>query len=42
MKDSKNKELLPGKNYKALIKEGRYFNYGNYGYLAKDYPNKKE
>jgi hypothetical protein len=42
VKDSKDKELLLGKDPKALKKEGRYFNYGNYGYLAKDCPNKKE
>jgi hypothetical protein len=41
-KDSKDKELLLGKDPKALKKEGRCFNYGNYGHLAKDYLNKKE
>jgi hypothetical protein len=41
-KDSKDKEPLLGKDPKALKKEGRCFNCGNYSYLAKDYPNKKE
>jgi hypothetical protein len=42
VKDSKDKEPLLGKDPKALKKEGRCFNCGNYGYLAKDCPNKKE
>jgi hypothetical protein len=41
-KDSKDKELLLDKDPEALKKEGRYFNCGNYSYLAKDYLNKKE
>jgi hypothetical protein len=40
-KDSKDKDLLLGKDPEAL-KKVRCFNYGNYGYLAKDCPNKKE
>jgi hypothetical protein len=40
-KDSKDKDLLLGKDPKAL-KKVRCFNCGNYSHLAKDYPNKKE